>query len=245
MNFALNDSVMLGVKTGIVVARVRADDDPRKCAPNGCYYSRRGGIAERDRETYLVRMDGDLSGRLEWTHGKPFVGIVAPPAALMADKRSVLTQAQSISDGTMAAMTGLREPLALSQIRTKLVQHIIVAESTGLRFANWQEAWRWLLNVESVCELLPAYRGLFRLFVMERTGKPPQNALWVSEDGTRWIASDEAPFSDDEAAAGGLFGESGKTPVRAGFVVKHLLVGKAAESFIAWLANTSVVGAAA
>ncbi|TJY57225.1 hypothetical protein E4T66_17610 [Sinimarinibacterium sp. CAU 1509] len=233
MEFGIGDPVVLDGTLGVVVARVRADDDPRKCVPAGSRLTLRGTIAERDQVTYLVRPSGVK--RVIWSHNKDLTGIVptVPVASATAAAGRVAADVMSISDGTMAALTGYRQTADIIRVRQAFAQHVIGAEDSGTRFGSWLAAFRWFLN-GAPGEALPLFDEKDRMFLREHSGAVPSGVeAWIGPNGDTWISKADRPFRLDTGWP--VLGEADGLLIRAGFVRRHWYVGKQRAAFEAWL----------
>lgn len=162
--FAVGERVRLSRthEAGRIVARVRADDDPRKCVPfAGKPFVLRGTVRERDAVTYLVDVPEKTS--LLWTRGQSVLPVI--PGAARAHADEMYRDVRALSCGTLSYLTGFRRYEDLDRIHTLFTQHVLGACGSGTVFSSWIDAWSWLLNGE-VCEQLPAYDEVDRLFCL-------------------------------------------------------------------------------
>lgn len=243
----VGDQVKWRDRTVVIQARVRPEDDPRKCVPQGFQF--RGGdrLCELPRNKWSYLVSGLGESRLVWIRGPGAAALVpVAPVASHAPLRRAMgalsTQAAGISDGTMAALTGIRESDAIRRMRTRFVQHVVALESNGLGdVKSWLCAWRWFLNTGAI-EEMPAYSALDRLFVLEQIGGDAPELRWASPGGRGYVSSKRPPGTLEELHArhNGEIYRVGEL-VRVGIVRRHWLVGKQSEEFSEW--TRSAVGA--
>jgi hypothetical protein len=249
MEFSIGERVRVRGQCGRIVARVRGDDDPRKCVPAGeRFVSKRGDVAPRQAISYLVRVDGRATLVWSWPHAvEPElpalcgVGQNAPRGAYRSS--SVCDAAKAISHGTMAYMTGVTQSAALDRIRTRFIQHIIGTESCGTVYANWIEAWGWFVNGQA-CNDMPSYVGVDRLYVVVR-----RRMDGSAQAAERFSMVDGSLAVVEEAGVGPLDLQVRRSAsmtdtflMRVGFVARHWFVARQRESFEAWAHQCEEVG---
>ncbi len=214
--FSIGTPVVLDGRTGVVMAVVRADDDPRKCVPVGYRFVRSGDIAERRSPSFLISVDA--SRDLQWSHGRS----LAP----LARGGSVYDDALAISDGTMSSLTGYRTASQIQTARHAFAQFVRGAEDSGMRYASWIDAWgRFVCG--SSGDRLPAYDATDLMFLRVYPADTcPATGAMVLPNEAGWIATAEVPVSASDAASCGLFGDPRWIMMRVGYVRRHLVVGK-------------------
>lgn len=237
MEFKVGEKVRVGKDDahieGRIVARVRADDDPRKCVPLGMGFKfvAPRNIPDRDEVSYLVRKD---ASRLIWTHGKKVVPTLPFPAVYNSANLPVLEDARSISSGTLSYLTGFIGYDDLSKIHREFVQHVIATAAT-VRYENWIDAWRWFINGHA--DRLPAYADpVDRSYTLATPGKAPDDAVastgreFISRQALVVATAEELPLSSTSDAL-----------IRVGFVRKHWLIGRNADRFSLWAAQRRAI----
>lgn len=219
MRIQIGQTVTVGGHSGVVVARVRADDDPRKCVPPGYRLRRRGDIPERERDTWLI----DIGARtLLWSD------------TLAVETTPTAEQAATISDGTMASLTGYTEQRDLQRARQQFLIFIAAAAANGIHHTNWIAAWRWFVNGPEG-DAMPAYDGAHGLFVFETKAHPGDQGSIAAPTGRSWVCLAERPMTVTELKASDRLGRPQHGDlIRVGFVAKHWLVGAAQDRFLAW-----------
>lgn len=238
MEFKIGETVRVekgtAVIVGKIVARVRADDDPRKCIPMGLGYrlTLRGDVAQRDVVSYLVKKD---NAQLLWTYGKKVLPSYPAPASPSNSNLPVLHDVRSISSGTMSYLTGFTRYEDLDRIQRQFVQHVIVTDP-AVHYQNWIDAWRWFVN--SHAPELPAYADPEdQAFTLAYPGTPTPDAIAATM--AEYIPC-TAPVGEEQDMrpgnhAGGL--------IRVGYVRKHWLTARAAEAFARWAREQGVATA--
>ncbi|HVT35932.1 MAG TPA: hypothetical protein VHE37_10120 [Nevskiaceae bacterium] len=230
MEFRIDETVVLaqtGAK-GRIVARVRADDDPRKCVPRGFPPLRmRGDIAQRDAVTYLVLPEGERE--LKWSKRNPIEPFIpAQSTQRGARDADVAAQARGISDGTMASLTGYRTTDEIQRVRALFVQHIIA--SGAAQYRSWIHAWRWFLNSE-VGDRIPLLSRQERLYVYAMPGQA-HHAGDIALGETEYVPHDATAFTLDEREFQSAAARENGYLVRVGYVCRYALVGLASSRFM-------------
>lgn len=245
MRYETGDPIWLDGSAGVVVAVVRADDDPRKCVPSGERFTWRGSMSEREDVTYLVKIRGQASLRWSYRHAVvPRLPVAECSGAGRA--RSVLADAQCLSTGTLSYLTGFREYAQLSDVLRLFCQHVIATEGTGVRYESWIDAWRWFVNGD-VGDRMPAYARHERLFVLCVTAGSLRDdqILLRAPDGALAVAVDSPVGTLDELVATGKLSTTDGNLIRVGFVRRHWLGPKDQAMLDAWVMARALLPEAA
>lgn len=247
MRFEKKDPIWLDGNAGIVVAVVRADDDPRKCVPPGERFVWRGSLGERDETTYLVKIDGMANLRWSYRHAVvPRLPVPADGSGIAGRRRSVLEDARMLSTGTLSYLCGYRDYGRLSQVHQWFLQHVIAAEGSGARFENWIDAWRWFVNGKLGDEM-PAYEPHERLYLVGMPGDALRDdqCLVRAPEGNVAIRVDSPVGTLDVVERSGALNVDGAALIRVGFVRRHWLGPKAQAMLDQWVMQRSSLARAA
>lgn len=244
MRFEKKDPIWLDGSAGVIVAVVRADDDPRKCVPQGERFVWRGSLGERDETTYLVKIDG--AENLRWSYRHAVVPRLPVLSGSSGRRRSVLDDARTISTGTLSYLCGYREYGRLAQVHQGFVQHVIAAEGCGARFESWIDAWRWFVNGKLGDEM-PAYDAQERLYLvaMPAASMREDQCLVRAPDGSVAISVDSPVGTLEVVERSGAINADGAALIRVGFVRRHWLGPKAQAMLDQWVAQRSALARAA
>ncbi len=200
--FQPGDFVVTRRQAGVVMRRVRSDDDPRKCLlPGEHWLQPPNTTASRDVTAYIIRPHNDA--KMAFTAAE----LVLPDLARLAPKGTpVMEQAKKLSPATIAYLIGSCDYRLIDEAHRAFFRHI-VASSVSCRWPHWQAAWRWNANTQA--STFPGFSEIDRLFVETATSG---NAICSSAfDEERILKA--APITDLPQASA-----SGCCPIRLGIV---------------------------
>ena len=231
--YRVGESVMVDGAAGIIRARVRADDDPRKCVPPGERFARRGHVRSRDATSYLVRLEQCTD--LVWTQGKVLEPAVAmpPEGSARVSQDRVLADARALSMGTLSYLSGFNRYDELEPIHRAFIQHVIATAGNGVRYSSWIEAWRWFVN--GYADRLKSYDEIDRLFTLVvPASKKADGEARVKSPGGVWMLRMDAAVAVEAPPAPGA-----AEIIRIGFIVRHWMTRGDARRLREWAAGGS------